>query len=48
MNWKCIIVGAIVFFIVTNLLGMFVSGPIIHDVLKYNAMSSFSVEKCDM
>jgi hypothetical protein len=31
MNWKCIIIGAIVFFIVTNILGMFVSGTIIHE-----------------
>ena len=31
MNWKCIIVGAIVFFIVTNILGMLVSGPLIHE-----------------
>ena len=31
MNWKCIIIGAIVFFVVTNILGMLVSGPLIHE-----------------
>jgi hypothetical protein len=44
MNWKCIIVGAIVFFVVTNILGMFVSGPIIHEGIldaAYTANESF-------
>jgi len=44
MNWKCIIVGAIVFFIVTNILGMFVSGPLIHEGIlddAYMANESF-------
>lgn len=31
MNVKCILIGAIVFLIVTNILGMAVSGPLIHE-----------------
>lgn len=31
MNWKCIIIGAIVFFVVTNILGIAVTGPLIHE-----------------
>ena len=44
MNWKCIIVGAIVFFVVTNILGMAVTGPIIHERIldaSYTANASF-------
>ena len=44
MNWKCIIIGAIVFFIVANILGMFVSGPIVHEGIldeAYGANASF-------
>ena len=44
MNWKCIIVGAIVFFIVSNILGMAVSGPLIHEGIlddAYMANESF-------
>lgn len=44
MNWKCIIVGTIVFFVVTNIIGMFVTGPIIHTGVldsAYQANSSF-------
>lgn len=31
MNRKLVLVGGIVFWLVTNVLGMFVTGPIIHD-----------------
>ena len=44
MNVKCILIGAIVFFIVTNVLGMFVSGPVIHEGLlaaDYEANSGY-------
>ena len=30
MNWKAVIVGAIVFWLVTNIVGMFVTGIVIH------------------
>ncbi|MGB5389538.1 MAG: hypothetical protein WBP10_05080 [Thermoanaerobaculia bacterium] len=31
MNWKLIIIGGIVFWLVTNILGMFVTGILIHE-----------------
>lgn len=31
MKWKCILIGAVVFFIVSNIIGMAVSGPLIHE-----------------
>lgn len=35
MNWKVVVIGGIVFYIVTFILGFFVAGPLLHDnVLK--------------
>lgn len=35
MNWKLVIIGAVAFFVVSNVLGMFVTGTLIHNgVLK--------------
>ena len=33
MNWKLIIIGGLVFWLVTNILGLGVTGPIIHDAI---------------
>ena len=44
MNVKVIVVGALVFWLVTNLLGMFVTGVVIHSMILdpiYKATSSF-------
>lgn len=44
MNWKLIIIGGIVFWLVTNILGMFVSAPLIHEKVLdpvYQANESF-------
>jgi hypothetical protein len=44
MNWKLIIVGAIVFWLVSNILGMAVTGPLIHEKIldaEYKANLSF-------
>lgn len=44
MNWKLIIIGGIVFWLVTNILGMFVTGFIIHEGILdpiYQANESF-------
>ena len=44
MNWKLIIIGGIVFWLVTNILGMFVTGSIIHEGILdpiYQANESF-------
>jgi len=44
MNWKLIIIGGIVFWLVTNVLGMFVTGIIIHEKILapvYQAHESF-------
>ena len=44
MNWKLIIIGGIVFWLVTNILGMFVTGILIHEKILdpvYQANESF-------
>ena len=44
MNWKLIIIGGIVFWLVTNVVGMFVTGIIIHEGILdpiYQANESF-------
>lgn len=33
MSWKLVVIGGIVYFVVTMVLGMFVTGPVIHDGL---------------
>ena len=33
MNWKLIIIGGLVFWLVTNVLGLGVTGPIIHEMI---------------
>lgn len=44
MNWKLVIIGGLVFWVVTTLVGMFVTGTIIHQGILdpvYRAHSSF-------
>ena len=44
MNWKAVVVGAIVFWVVTNILGMFVTGFVIHQKILdpiYQANAAF-------
>jgi len=44
MNWKLVFVGGIVFWLVTNILGMFVTGILIHEKILdpvYQAHESF-------
>ena len=44
MNWRLIIIGGIVFWLVTNILGMFVTGILIHEQILdpvYQANESF-------
>lgn len=31
MNWKCIVLGAVIYFVVTNIIGIAVTGPLIHE-----------------
>ncbi len=47
MNWKLIIIGGLVFWLVTNILGLGVTGPIIHTSILdpiYKATESLWIE----
>ena len=47
MNWKLIIIGGLAFWLVTNILGLGVTGPIIHEAIldpMYQATESLWIE----
>jgi hypothetical protein len=44
MNWKLILIGGVIFWLVTNILGMFVTATLIHEKVLdpiYQANESF-------